>query len=60
VDPTIQVMMTLAGVAATSASERPSGETVEQQQQRILAGINTQLANASLATAGDWQVSGWG
>jgi hypothetical protein len=55
VDPTIQVMMTLAGVAATSASERPSGETVEQQQQRILAGINTQLANASLATAGDWQ-----
>jgi hypothetical protein len=48
-------MMTLAGLAATGANERPSGETLEQQEQRILAGINAQLANSGLATQGNWQ-----
>ncbi|WP_394846368.1 IPT/TIG domain-containing protein [Pendulispora brunnea] len=52
---TTQVMMTLAGLAATGAAERPSGETVEQQQARILAGINAQLANSNLSTANNWQ-----
>jgi len=51
----VQVMMTLAALAASAATERPSGETAAQQAERILAGINTQLANAALATAGDWQ-----
>src|ERR1700756_5864474 len=51
---TEQVMMTLAALAATGATERPSGESLEQQEQRILTGINSQLANNSLATAGQW------
>jgi len=51
---TQQVMMTLAALAATGATERPSGESLEQQEQRILTGINSQLANISLATAGQW------
>jgi Lipase (class 3) len=51
---TQQVMMTLAGLAATGATERPSGESLEQQEQRILNGINSQLANTSLAPAGQW------
>jgi hypothetical protein len=51
---TQQVMMTLAALAATGATERPSGESLEQQEQRILNGINSQLANNSLATAGQW------
>lgn len=52
---TPQAMMTLAALAATGATERPSGETVEQQEQRILNGINEQLANPSLATNNEWQ-----
>lgn len=55
VDANIAVMMTLAALAAMAATERPSGETVEQQQQRILAGINEQLTNNDLATDGHWQ-----
>jgi len=51
---TQQVMMTLAALAATGATERPSGESLEQQEQRILTGINSQLANTSLATGGQW------
>src|ERR1700742_4606382 len=48
-------MMTLAQLAATAPNERPSGEVLGQQQQRILAGINSQLSNAQLPTAGQWQ-----
>ena len=48
-------MMTLAALAANGATVRPSGETVEQQELRILAGINTQLANAEIATSNSWQ-----
>jgi hypothetical protein len=50
-----QVMMTLAALAATGATERPSGESLADQERRILAGINQQLANTSLATAGEWR-----
>ena len=39
-----QVMMTLAALAATGATERPSGETLADHKARILKGINTQLA----------------
>jgi hypothetical protein len=55
VDNTTQAMMTLAALGATAATERPSGETLEEQERRILAGINSQLANTSLATAGEWR-----
>ncbi|HKV39699.1 MAG TPA: lipase, partial [Blastocatellia bacterium] len=47
-------MMTLAGLAANAAIERPSGETIRQQTLRILAGINSQLLDKQLATAGQW------
>jgi len=50
-----QVTMTLAQLAATSSDERPSGESVEQQETRILNAINSQLANADLATNAEWQ-----
>lgn len=53
---TIQVMMTLAGLAPTGATERPSGESCADQAQRIFSGINTQLQNSSLATAAEWTV----
>lgn len=43
--PTLtQVMMTLAGLAATGATERPSGETREQQQQRISPDSNDRFS----------------
>ena len=35
-----QVMMTLAALAATGATERPSGEARDAQAARILRGIN--------------------
>lgn len=54
---TTQVMMTLAALASTAAAERPSGEPVEQQAGRTLAGINGLLADTSLATAGAWTAS---
>jgi hypothetical protein len=54
VDTTTQVMMTLAALAATGATERPSGESLRAQEQRVLTGINQQLANTNLATAGEW------
>lgn len=44
---TSQVMMTLAALAATDATEK-----VDEQQ--ILQDINTQLANTGLATNGEW------
>ena len=47
-------MMTLAQLAATSPNERPSGETVEQQELRIFNAINSQLANPALATSAEW------
>ncbi|MFI0902570.1 IPT/TIG domain-containing protein [Streptomyces sioyaensis] len=56
-DPTIaQVTMTLAALAATGATPRPSGETPEQQTERIITGIDAQLNDPSLATQGEWQL----
>jgi hypothetical protein len=40
---TTQVMMTLAALAATGATERPSGEIRADQEKRILSGIKQQL-----------------
>lgn len=56
-DPTIaQVTMTLAALAATGATPRPSGETPEQQTERIITGIDAQLNDPSLATQGAWKL----
>ena len=41
-------------LAATGATERPAGESHGAQEQRIITGINRQLANTKLATAGEW------
>jgi len=49
-----QVMMTLAALAATGATERPSGEARDAQAARILRGINAQLAKGNLATGNSW------
>lgn len=51
---TTQVMMTMAALAATGATERPSGEPLAAHQKRILDGINRQLAMPGLATGGKW------
>ncbi|MFG2530089.1 IPT/TIG domain-containing protein [Streptomyces sp. NPDC048516] len=48
--------MTLAAFAATGATPRPSGETLEQQTERIITGINAQLGDRSLATQGEWEL----
>ncbi|MEV0195649.1 hypothetical protein [Nonomuraea sp. NPDC050691] len=53
-----QVAMTLAAIAATAATPRPSGETLAEQSDRIFLGINQQLADSSLATGGTW-MSQW-
>ncbi|HVE83387.1 MAG TPA: hypothetical protein VND93_11090, partial [Myxococcales bacterium] len=52
-------LMTLNAVGAFGAAERPSGETVAQQAQRILNGMNAVLGNTSLdlATGGQWTVT---
>lgn len=56
-DPTTaQVTMTLAALAATGATPRPSGETPQQQTERIITGINAQLSDPSLATQGAWRL----
>lgn len=56
-DPTIaQVTMTLAALAATGATPRPSGETLEHQTERIITGIDAQLNDPSLATQGVWKL----
>ncbi|QTZ92029.1 IPT/TIG domain-containing protein [Streptomyces auratus AGR0001] len=56
-DPTIaQVTMTLAAFAATGATPRPSGETLEQQTKRIITGIDAQLSDPSLATQDAWEL----
>ncbi|MBO1418151.1 IPT/TIG domain-containing protein [Streptomyces sp. FH025] len=51
-----QVAMTLAAIAATGATPRPSGETPEEQQDRIFLGVSEQLAESSLATGNDWSL----
>lgn len=50
-----QVTMTLAALAATGATSRPSGESLQDQSARILAGISQQLTDQRLATSGTWQ-----
>ncbi|WP_336047328.1 IPT/TIG domain-containing protein [Streptomyces sp. CA2R101] len=56
-DPTIaQVTMTLAALAATGATTRPSGETLEQQTKRIITGIDAQLSDPALATQDSWEL----
>ncbi|MFI0786244.1 IPT/TIG domain-containing protein [Streptomyces lydicus] len=57
-DPTVaQVTMTLAAYAATGATPRPSGETLEQHTKRIITGINAQLNDPRLATQGEWKLT---
>ncbi|MGW5128427.1 IPT/TIG domain-containing protein [Streptomyces sp. NPDC004069] len=54
-DPTpAQVTMTLAAIAATAATPRPSGETLQDQSQRASLGITAQLKDSTLATGGKW------
>jgi hypothetical protein len=56
-DPTkTQITMTLAALAATGNTTRPSGESLEQQTKRIITGINEQLRDKSLATQGNWEL----
>lgn len=50
-----QQLMTLAGLAATGATPRASGESLADQTRRILDGINRQLAVGGLATGGAWK-----
>ncbi|MFI1397052.1 IPT/TIG domain-containing protein [Streptomyces sp. NPDC020681] len=50
------VTMTLSAIAATAATPRPSGETLQQQALRAGSGITAQLKNTSLATGGTWQL----
>src|SRR4051794_20371252 len=51
------VLMTLAGLAATAATPRPSGETSDAHAARIAAGIGQQLGSGNLATGADWSLS---
>ncbi|MFD9685929.1 IPT/TIG domain-containing protein [Kitasatospora sp. NPDC059088] len=53
---TPQVAMTLAAIAATAATPRPSGETVPEQLNRVFLGITRQLADTDLATGADWSL----
>lgn len=48
--------MTLSAIAATAAIRRPSGETQQEHEQRIVRGITAQLADPDLATGGAWQL----
>ncbi|MFE7539321.1 IPT/TIG domain-containing protein [Streptomyces platensis] len=48
--------MTLAAFAATGATPRPSGETLEQQTKRIITGIDAQLSDPTLATQDSWEL----
>ncbi|WP_042364645.1 IPT/TIG domain-containing protein [Streptacidiphilus neutrinimicus] len=57
-DPAVaQVTMTLAALAATANTPRPSGEKLEQQAARIIRGIDAQLGDPSLATQGAWELA---
>ncbi|MEU9482208.1 IPT/TIG domain-containing protein [Streptomyces decoyicus] len=51
-----QVTMTLSALAATAATPRPSGETLQEQAQRAMRGITAQLKDVTLATHGTWQL----
>ncbi|MFF4381622.1 IPT/TIG domain-containing protein [Kitasatospora sp. NPDC001547] len=51
---TPQAAMTLAAIAATAATTRPSGEQVSQQCNRAFLGLNQLLPDSSLATRGTW------
>ncbi|WP_181785905.1 IPT/TIG domain-containing protein [Streptomyces phytophilus] len=51
---TPQVTMTLAALAATAATPRPSGETVAEQTARVRSGIEAQLRNSSIVNG--WQL----
>jgi hypothetical protein len=53
----MQTMITLATLAAIGATERPSGEELVIQAERISTGITTQLADTSLATGNNWELS---
>lgn len=45
-DPTTRkVTMTLAAIAATAATPRPSGETLSEQAARITLGVNAHLSD---------------
>ncbi|MGW2255276.1 IPT/TIG domain-containing protein [Kitasatospora sp. NPDC001660] len=48
--------MTLAALAATGATPRPSGETLKHQTERIITGIDAQLSDPGLATQGTWEL----
>ncbi|PJN28138.1 IPT/TIG domain-containing protein [Kitasatospora sp. CB02891] len=54
---TAQVAMTLAAIAATAATPRPSGETPAEQCSRISRGVAAQLAEPSLATRNEWSLT---
>ncbi|KDN81955.1 IPT/TIG domain-containing protein [Kitasatospora cheerisanensis] len=49
--------MTLAAIAATGATPRPSGESLAEQRLRISVGITRQLSDRSLATQGTWELA---
>lgn len=51
-----QVTMTLSAIAATAATPRPSGESLQEQLQRAKLGITAQLNNAGLATGSSWEL----
>lgn len=53
---TQKIMMTLAALAATGATQRPSGETLKEQRDRIKAGITARLAEERLATGTKWSL----
>ncbi|MEU3569086.1 IPT/TIG domain-containing protein [Kitasatospora sp. NPDC036755] len=57
VDSMAALTMTLAAIAATGATSRPSGETLPEQRLRIAAGIARQLADPSLSTRGNWELA---
>ncbi|MCX4825838.1 IPT/TIG domain-containing protein [Streptomyces sp. NBC_01142] len=48
--------MTLAAIAATAATPRPSGETQNGHALRIVRGIGTQLNDPSIDTGGVWRM----
>ncbi|HUR81959.1 MAG TPA: IPT/TIG domain-containing protein [Thermoanaerobaculia bacterium] len=49
-------MMTLCTLSATAPNPRPSGETIAEQEARILLGINTQLAQLGSDWVANWLV----
>jgi hypothetical protein len=48
--------MTLAAIAPTGATPRPSGETLADQTTRIMTGVSGLLADTTLATRGTWEL----